>query len=231
MSARPSFQGARAARTRSPTAARTPVTAMSCSLRARTAASARNPATPHDFGHPARFVHGHLAVVPAVLAAAALASGCVIPPSLSLEENDAAVNSAPLIVDVRDEAGNVFERPGPRDIVVGQGRLVLTLSDPDLADTLYVRYFLDYGVAEPTAPLVQCEAGPGAAPTLQRQITCPLAGVCNSVDVGPGHYFEIEVYDRVPVNDNTRPRPYRELDAPGLSSAWWWQAGCVEAAR
>jgi hypothetical protein len=169
-------------------------------------------------------------VVPAVVFAAALAVGCVFPPSLELEDSGVAVNSAPVIVDVRDEAGNPFERPGPREIVVGQGRLVLTLSDPNLTDTLSVNYFLDYGLPAPTPARIECEAAPGASPTLERQITCSLVGVCSSTAIGPDHIFEIEVFDRPPITDDNT-RLFRKLDPPGLSSTWWWKVTCVEAAR
>ncbi len=179
----------------------------------------------------ARFVHRlRIVVVLAVAIAASAATGCVIPPDLSVEKSDAAVNAAPVILDVRDEAGNPFERPGPRDVTVGQGRLVLTISDPDLLDTLYVRYFLDYGLPAPTPARIECEAAPGATPTLQRQITCSLVGVCTTPALGPDHIFEIEVFDRPPVVDDPT-RLFRALDPPGLSSAWWWQVTCVEAAR
>jgi hypothetical protein len=169
-------------------------------------------------------------VVLAVAAAAAVAAGCVIPADLSVDKGDAAVNAAPVILDVRDEAGNPFERPGPRDITVGQGRLVLTISDPDLADTLYVRYFLDYGLPAPTPARIECEAAPGAMPTLERQITCSLVGVCTTPALGPDHVFEIEVFDRPPVVDDPT-RLFRALQPPGLSSGWWWQATCVEGVR
>ncbi|HUQ04418.1 MAG TPA: hypothetical protein VM261_18085 [Kofleriaceae bacterium] len=168
-------------------------------------------------------------VVLAVVAAA-MAAGCVIPPDLDVDRDASIVNSAPVLLDVRDEAGNPFERPGPRDVTVGQGRLVLTISDPDLSDTLFVRYFLDYGLPAPTPARGQCEAAPGSTPTLERQITCSLVGVCTTPALGPDHVFEIEVFDRPPVVDDPT-RLFRALDPPGLSSGWWWQATCVEAAR
>lgn len=205
------------------------VTAMSRSRRPFRAAAALNLTRSQGVVAAARFVHLPRAVVP-VVAAAVLATGCVIPPSLSLEENDAAQNAAPVIRDVRDEAGNPFERPGPRDIVVGEGRLVITLVDPDVGDTLYVRYYLDYGLPAPTPARIECEAAPGATPTVERQITCSLVGVCTSPAVGPGHVFEIEVFDRPPIVDDPT-RLFRQVAPPGLSTSWWWQASCVEAAR
>ena len=183
-----------------------------------------------DLGRVARLVHRCRGVVAPVVLLAALGAGCVFPPSLELEDAGVDINAAPVIVDVRDEAGNTFERPGPREIVVGQGRLVLTLSDPDLDDTLSVHYFLDYGLPDPTPARIKCEAAPGAEPTLERQITCSLVGVCTSTALGPDHIFEIEVFDRPPiVDDNTRL--FRKLDPPGQSSTWWWKVTCVEGAR
>ncbi len=184
-------------------------------------------------GRAARFLHSTLSVVAVVVSAVPIALGaaaCVIPPNLDVDTGDAAVNAAPVILDVRDEAGNPFERPGPRDIIVGEGRLVLTISDPDLADTLFVRYFLDYGLPAPTPARIGCEAAPGATPTRDRQITCSLVGVCTTPAVGPDHIFEIEVFDRPPVVDDPT-RLFRQIDPPGLSSGWWWQVNCVEAVR
>jgi len=205
------------------------VTAMSGLLQAAHALNGPKPSRSLAVDAAARFVHLRGRVVPVVLFVAAL-GGCVFPPSLTLEEDDASVNAAPVILDVRDEAGNPFERPGPREVIVGQGRLVLTISDPDLGDTLFVRYFLDYGLPAPTPSRVECEAAPGATPSLDRQITCSLVGVCTTPAVGAEHIFEIEVFDRPPVVDDTT-RLFRQLDPPGLSSTWWWKVSCVEAAR
>ena len=206
------------------------VTAMSRLLRGVEPDSQGNPVRSLEVAVAARFVHSIPSVVASVVSAAVLLAGCVWLPDLSLEEGDAAVNAAPVILDVRDEAGNPFERPGPREITVGQGRLVLTLSDPDVNDTLSVRYFLDYGLPAPTPARIECEAAPGATPTRERQITCSLVGVCTTPAVGADHVFEIEVFDRPPiVDDNTRL--FRKLAPPGLSSSWWWQVDCVEGVR
>jgi hypothetical protein len=204
---------------------------MSDLLRDRDADFASNPRQSLAFARRARFLHSsRIVVVLAVTAVVLAAAGCVFPPDLTQEKDDASVNAAPVILDVRDEAGNPFDRPGPRDITVGMGRLVLTISDPDINDTLYVRYFLDYGLPAPTPARIECEAAPGAEPTLERQITCSLVGVCTTPALGPDHVFEIEVFDRPPVVDDPT-RLFRALDPPGLSSGWWWQATCVEAAR
>jgi hypothetical protein len=177
-----------------------------------------------------RFVHVISAVVrfASFVPPAVLTGACVLPPSLSVDEGDAAVNSPPVIRDVRDEAGNPFERPGPRTLVVGEGRLVITASDADLNDTLYVRYYLDYGLVAPTAAKITCRAAPGAMPTLQRQITCSLVGVCTAVDVGAEHILEIDLYDREPQDDGKRL--FRDVAAPGEYTTWWWKVSCLETA-
>jgi hypothetical protein len=209
---------------------RSAMTGMSDSLRVAGGIFARKRGESLAKADRARFVHSSRPVVVFAVAAAAVAAGCVIPPDLSVDRDASIVNSAPVLLDVRDEAGNPFERPGPRDIIVGQGRLVLTISDPDLSDTLFVRYFLDYGLPAPTPARGQCEAAPGSTPTLERQITCSLVGVCTTPALGSDHVFEIEVFDRPPVVDDPT-RLFRALDPPGLSSGWWWQATCVEAVR
>ena len=203
------------------------VTAMSDLLLVRACKHRSNHPGSHDKADPARFVHGVRPVIPAAFVVLAMASGCVIPPSLSLEENDAAVNSPPVLRDVRDEVGNPFERPGPRDVVVGAGRLVITAADNDLDDTLFVRFYLDYGLVNPTPPKITCQALPGATPTVERQVTCSLIGVCNSGDVGALHVFEIDVYDRMPIDDEPT-RVNRSVAAPGEVSTWWWQVDCRE---
>jgi hypothetical protein len=204
------------------------LTRVSCLLRVSSPDSQGNHARSLRVGRAARFVHSSRPVVLTVVLAAVALAGCVIPPGLELVDEDAAVNAAPVIMDVRDEAGNPFERPGPRDIAIGQGRLVLTLQDPDIKDTLFVRYYVDYGLPLPTAAVIECEAGPGATPTLERQITCSLVGVCTGA--ATNKVFEIEVFDR-PVTVDDQTRLYRKIDPPGLSTSWWWNINCVQGAR
>ena len=197
---------------------------MSDPRRLPTAESAPKCAGSLRIGHAARFLHELPIVVR--LAVPLLASGCVLPPSLSIDEGAAAVNSPPVLRDVRDEVGNTFARPGPRTLTVGEGRLVITASDADLGDTLYVRYYLDYGLAGPTTARITCPAAPGAMPTLERQVTCSLVGVCQDGDVGSTeHIFEIDVYDREPQDDGENL--YRDVSPPGEYTTWWWKVTCA----
>jgi len=204
------------------------VTPMSVSLPGPIPAPPANRARSRRETRAARFVHDLVPVLMAAVVLGLAAGGCVIPPSLSLEENDAAVNNPPVLHDVRDEVGNPFERPGPRDIVVGQGRLVITASDNDLDDTLYVRFYMDYGLVDPTPAKITCQAAPGASPTIERQVTCSLIGVCTASDVGTEHMFEIDLYDRTPIDDEPT-RINRSVAAPGEVSTWWWKVECRES--
>src|SRR4051794_12317445 len=71
--------------------------------------------------------------------------GCVIPPNISVGDQDAGVNSPPAIVAVRSDVEELAN-PGPVVFDVGPsaGNLTIDLVDTDTADTLYVRVFVDY---------------------------------------------------------------------------------------
>ena len=64
-------------------------------------------------------------------------------------------------------------------------------------------------------------------PTLERQVTCSLVGVCTAVDVGGEHILEIDVYDREPQDDGDRL--FRDVAAPGEYTTWWWKVTCRES--
>lgn len=160
------------------------------------------------------------AVVPVSLAA------CVVPPSLNSEENDAGVNHPPVIHQVRDGTGAVLPRPGPLTFVVGAGEINIDAADTDLGDTLYARLYLQYGLPTATQFLVACEAAPGAKPTIERTITCPLFGLCtDTLTDGKTRVFEVDVLDREPIS--TPNRQYRDVTPPGEVSSFWWNLECV----
>src|SRR5215468_6602986 len=110
----------------------------------------RNPAVPTSnpaqsrTGSPlARAVQASRATVTIAGAAllATLCLGCVIPPSLRVDEES---NSPPVITSV--SSGTPLADPGP--VVLEQGststNLALTLVDTDVFDDLHVRLFIDY---------------------------------------------------------------------------------------
>lgn len=160
------------------------------------------------------------------LAVGTVGTGCVIPPPLSLDEPDAGENHPPVIRVVRDGAGLELARPGPLTFQVGSGELRITAVDTDLGDALFVRMYVDYGLADVTPFRVQCEAAPGAAPTSERTITCPLLGLCTDglID-GTEHVFELDLLDRLPIT--TAARPFRDVTVPGEIATFWWRLNCV----
>ena len=133
--------------------------------------------------------------------------GCIIPPSLGVEQQDAGVNSPPSILSVRSDQTELPE-PGPIDIEVNQqSPLNLTLLDTDINDTLYVRVFVGYNDpilgegANPTPPRSTCIAA--AAKTAQRNASCDLTGLCETQDVGQTRSMRIVVFDRQPMDSGT----------------------------
>lgn len=120
--------------------------------------------------------------------------GCIIPPSLSVDVQDAGVNSPPAITGVRSENSDVAE-PGPLVIARNtNATLDLTLLDTDLNDVLYVRVFVDYADTAPTAPRSACNAPAGK--TAERAATCQLNALCLPADVGQTRLMRVVVFDR-----------------------------------
>ncbi len=195
---------------------------------AQNSSSDRNRLEVLDNGGMARRVHPFaLAVMTyGFLGSAALLSGCVVPPPLTNDETDAGPNHPPVIRVVRDGAGQALVRPGPLTFVVGDGELIISAVDTDVSDTLYVRMYIDYGLADVTPFRVQCEAGPGADPEAERTITCPLLGLCTDglID-GALHVFELDVLDRLPTS--TAARQFRDVTPPGEIASFWWNLECI----
>ena len=189
-------------------------------------ARARNPAPTHAPAAVARTLHGAHTVLRVLLA---FAGGCVFPPSLSVDTSDAGVDSPPAIVSVRSDLQEL-DQPGPVTFELGTPtQLNLTLIDTDLADTLYVRVFVDYKDQvlgpgpDPTPPRSTCIA---PAKTAQRTATCDLTGLCQTPDVGQTRGMTIVVFDR-PVVDTGAPL-YQAFDPanPGLSTSRFYYLKC-----
>ena len=154
----------------------------------------------------ARPLHGSraLRMLPLLL----LVGGCVIPPSLSVDNSDAGVNSPPSIVSARADGVDLGIEPQIQTFSLGQqAQLSLTLLDTDINDTLYVRVFVGYNDpilgegANPTPPRSTCIAA--AAKTAQRNASCDLTGLCETQDVGQTRSMRIVVFDRQPMDSGT----------------------------
>lgn len=180
-----------------------------------------------DFASRVRALHLHAAVraVQTAFLLAGSVGGCVVPPDLSIGDDEPPdVNDPPIIVSVSDRSGNPFTRPGPRSVIIENDRLAVTVADNDLADVLTVWFFLDYGLPSPTAHRASCVA-PGGGESTTRTLLCEINGVCLAGEEQSNpHILEIEVFDRTP-NESGDPL-FRAVPAPGFSTSWWWQINC-----
>ncbi len=175
----------------------------------------------------ARPLHGSRAVRMMPLL---LLGGCVIPPSLSVDNADAGVNSPPSIVSARVDSVEITE-PGPVTNGLGQSALLgLTLLDTDLNDTLYVRVFVGYKDAilgettTATPPRSTCVAA--AAKTAQRTATCDLTGLCESQDVGVTRSMTIVVFDRQPMDTGDPQYQAMPAGSGGQSTSRFFYLKC-----
>ena len=139
----------------------------------------------------ARSLHARRAI--RVLALAMMFSGCVIPPSLSVDTADAGLNSPPSIVSVRADGVELPEY-STVNFEKGIGTLNLTVYDTDLDDTLYPKVFVDYTFDGPTPPRSNCNAASGN--TVMRSSTCDLGGLCQDTDIGQQRTMQVLVFDR-----------------------------------
>ncbi|MEO8844616.1 MAG: hypothetical protein ABI704_23740, partial [Kofleriaceae bacterium] len=135
------------------------MTKMSETERAVIVGELANSASPHVRSKLARALH-HRARVGAVVTSVLL-TGCIIPPSLSVDVQDAGIDSPPSITSARSDLLELVE-PGPYLFPAApdaQNETInLTLLDTDVDDALFVRIFVNYTVSAPTAPRSTCSA-------------------------------------------------------------------------
>jgi len=151
-------------------------------------------------------------------------AGCIFPPNLGVEQQDAGVNSPPSITSVRSDQTELPE-PGPVDIAVGQmSPLNLTLLDTDINDKLYVRVFVDYSKTNQTSPRSTCPAATSGQAT--RTATCPMQGICLTTDIGKPHLMQVIVFDREPLETGEAPL-FQAMPMGGLSTDRAYQLNCL----
>jgi hypothetical protein len=152
--------------------------------------------------------------------------GCVIPPSLSVDNQDAGVNSPPAILAVRNDQQELA--PGETVVFTATqaSELVnLTLLDTDVHDTLYVRVFVDYTLANPTPARASCTAAPPVPSSSQRSATCDVSAVCGPQDVNqPPLNMTMVVFDR-PILDSGTPT-FQAMDPGGLKTSLFFFLSC-----
>ena len=151
-------------------------------------------------------------------------AGCIITPSLGVEQQDAGVNSPPSILSVRSDQTELPE-PGPIDIEVNQSSaLNLTLLDTDITDTLFVRVFVDYSTTSPTSPRSTCVAA--TSKMAQRTATCQAAGICLPTDTTGQHVMQVMVFDRDVLDGAEKPL-FQAMNPPGLSTDRTYTLKCL----
>jgi hypothetical protein len=170
----------------------------------------------------ARNLYG-IGVLVVVLSAAAL-SGCVIPPSLSVDNQDAGANSPPAILSVRSDQTELSEA----DKAIfqrGSGSMLnVTLLDTDVQDTLFVSVFVNYTVENTTAPRANCSVGfTGAA---QRSCTAGLSALCLMADDNNSTLdMTVVVFDREPLASGTPM--FQAMPPDGLSASKYFHLDCL----
>ena len=150
--------------------------------------------------------------------------GCVIPPSLTTEQ-DAGVNSPPAILSVSSDQ-QVLPEPGPVEFDIGTtaGDLSVSLIDTDLLDTLYVRVFIDYNQPNRLDARSKCTAPPNMTPV--RTATCPLNSLCTTEDTGVQRNMTIVVFDRPPDDSGAGDPPFQAMPTGGLSTSRFYFLKC-----
>ena len=172
---------------------------------------------------------GRVVVMRLFLASALALGGCVIPPSLSVGNEDAGVNSPPAILAVRSDTQQ-FPEPGPVLLDRGEtaGSLSLTLLDTDLSDTLYVRMFIDYTVTAADPARVTCTSPPPMPSAPQRTVSCDASSLCPPTG-GTDFNLSIVVFDREPLESGTPP--YQAMPPGGLKTSVFYFLKCQEATQ
>ena len=172
----------------------------------------------------ARAVHAAGSIVAIATLLALCSGGCVIPPSLRVD--DTAPNSPPAIMSVMGPSDALSE-PGPYFVESGQmaGTLSVSLIDTDVDDVLYMRGYLDYNapVGNRVAPRVQCSIPQSDKPV--RTGSCNLAGLCLPNDVGSQHNLTLVVFDRPPADSGDDPQAM-PADSGGLSTSRFYFVHC-----
>ncbi len=150
-------------------------------------------------------------------------TGCVITPSLSVDNQDAGANSPPAVVAVRGEQSELPEL-GTVVFVPGEGSLNVELIDTDLLDTLYIRVFVDYQLADPKPARSTCTAAP--TDNARRTVTCDATALCTVADTMTDKLLDmnVKVFDRVLLETGTPA--FQAMPEGGLSTGKVFHLQC-----
>jgi hypothetical protein len=148
---------------------------------------------------------------------------CVFPPDLSVDNQDAGVNSPPAILALRANDAELTE-PGPVLFDRGAGSFNAELIDTDLGDTLYVRAFVNYTIEDAENARVLCTAPPVGTPI--RTVTCDTGALCRPLDVGQTRNLHVVVFDREPLESGSPP--FQAMPPGGLKTSRFYFLQCVD---
>ncbi len=158
---------------------------------------------------------------------ASVLGGCIFHPDLTVDNQDAGVNSPPAILGIRTDDQELPE-PGPVIFDRGSGTFSAELIDTDITDSLFVRVFVDYTIDNPTAPRVLCTAPANGKP--QRTVTCNTNALCLMGDTmlpaDKSLNMHVTVFDREPLE--TGDPPFQAMPEGGLSTSRFYFLKCVE---
>lgn len=158
-----------------------------------------------------------------ILGVTSYMAGCIFPPSLSVDVQDAGIDSPPAITAVR--SSNQELRDG--DIAAFEfghmDTLNLTLLDTDVEDTLYVRIFVNYAPDNPSGPRAFCQSAAGTSAV--RTATCDTQALCMRDEINRNDLLmRIVVFDRQVLDSGTPA--FMAMPAGGQSTSRVYQLSC-----
>jgi hypothetical protein len=177
----------------------------------------------------ARTVHAAsriVAISSCIVPLVAQLAGCVIPPSLEVDNQDAGINSPPTIVSVTSDQQALSE-PGPVAFDMGAtaGDLSIVLLDTDTQDSLNVKIFVDYNLPNRLDARARCQP-PASSTTPMRTATCKLNSLCLTEDLGVQRHMTIVVFDRDTLPPGEGEPPFQAMPQGGLSSQRFYFLKC-----
>jgi hypothetical protein len=206
------------------------MTAMSAFARAPITAATANCAMPHRPAGVARALHDRHGLRALSFLVASCMAGCIIPPTLSVDVQDASIDSPPSITSVRSDL-NELPEPGPVSFVAAPdapgATINLTLLDTDVGDTLYARIYVDYNVGQPTNARSECLPALSNGSAV-RTTTCSASAICLQSDISttPDHIMEIVVFDRMVLTGSAQPQ-FKAIPPDGQSTTRTYQLNCT----
>jgi hypothetical protein len=173
----------------------------------------------------ARALHDRQGVRALAVMFGACLVGCIVPPSLSVDVQDAGIDSPPSIIAVRSSSQELPEGATAQFAFKQADTLNLTLLDTDVTDTLYVRVFINYKPDDPTPARSFCQSA--AAMSAFRTATCDTQALCQAADVGnlTPLLMRIVVFDRQ-VLDSGSPA-FMAMPAGGQSTSRVYSLFCT----